>query len=43
MFPPNGENQFGLIDDIQVDDWGFVHAPINPGLGIKINWELIKI
>ena len=42
MFPPNGENQFGVIDDIQVDDWGFVHAPTNPGLGIKINWELIN-
>jgi len=41
MFPPNGENQFGLIEDIQVDNLGFVHAPTGPGLGIKIDWELI--
>ena len=42
VFPPNGENQYALIDDIQVDELGFVHAPTDPGLGIKIDWELIN-
>ena len=42
MFPPNGENQFGLIDDIQVDENGLVHAPETAGLGINIDWELLN-
>ncbi len=42
VFPANGANKYGLIQDIEVDDKGMVYAPEGPGLGYEINWELVK-
>ena len=42
VFPCTGANQFGLVEDIQVDSEGFVHAPDKPGLGYEIDWDLVK-
>ena len=41
VFPPNGDIQYGLVNEIKVDPEGFVHAPEGPGLGIEIDWDLI--
>jgi L-alanine-DL-glutamate epimerase-like enolase superfamily enzyme len=42
VFPANGANKYGLVEDIEVDDQGLVHAPEKPGLGYDIDWELVK-
>ena len=39
---PDGAQKYGLIDDITVDENGLVHAPTEPGLGAKIDFELIE-
>jgi L-alanine-DL-glutamate epimerase-like enolase superfamily enzyme len=42
VFPASGANKYGLIEDIEVDENGMVHAPQKPGLGYEIDWDLIK-
>lgn len=39
---PDDVQKFGLIDDIEVAADGMVHVPQAPGLGVKINFELIR-
>ena len=39
---PDAANKFGLIEDIEVDSDGLVHAPMGPGLGARIDFERIK-
>jgi L-alanine-DL-glutamate epimerase-like enolase superfamily enzyme len=38
---PHAAQKYGLVDDIQVDREGMVHAPSKPGLGYEIDFELI--
>lgn len=33
---------YGLVEPITIDRDGFVHAPDRPGLGIDIDWDLIR-
>jgi L-alanine-DL-glutamate epimerase-like enolase superfamily enzyme len=42
VFPASGANKFALVEDVEVDDQGLIYAPEKPGLGYKIDWELIK-
>ena len=42
FFPCTGANLYGLISDIEVDAAGMVHAPAEPGLGYRIDWDLVK-
>ena len=42
VFPANGANKYGLMEDIEVDKQGLVHAPEEPGLGYEIDRELIE-
>jgi L-alanine-DL-glutamate epimerase-like enolase superfamily enzyme len=39
---PDAAQKHGLVQDIEVDQDGFVHAPIGAGLGYEIDWELVK-
>ncbi len=39
---PDGAQKYGLIEDITVDGDGLVHAPTEPGIGAKIDFELIE-
>ena len=39
---PDSAQKHGLVNDIEVDGEGFVHAPTAPGLGYEIDWELIR-
>jgi L-alanine-DL-glutamate epimerase-like enolase superfamily enzyme len=39
---PDAANKFGLIEDIEVDREGLVHAPMGPGLGARLDLERIK-
>lgn len=39
---PDGAQKYGLVQDIEVDGKGLVHAPAEPGLGAKIDFDLIK-
>jgi L-alanine-DL-glutamate epimerase-like enolase superfamily enzyme len=39
---PDAANKFGLIEDIEVDFEGMVHAPQGPGLGVAIDFDRIK-
>ena len=44
MFPmllPVRDFQFGLIEDLEIDPDGCIHAPKRPGLGVEIDWELL--
>jgi L-alanine-DL-glutamate epimerase-like enolase superfamily enzyme len=38
---PSASQKYGLVQDIEVDAHGMVHAPIGPGLGAQIDFELI--
>ena len=38
---PAGAQKYGLIEDIEVDSNGLVHAPEGPGLGARIDFDLI--
>lgn len=42
FFPCTGANVFGLVEDIEIDGQGMVHAPTEPGLGFEIDWDLVK-
>lgn len=42
VFPASGANKYALVEDIDVDDLGMVYAPIKPGLGYEIDWELVE-
>lgn len=39
---PAGAQKYGVVDDIEVDGDGLVHAPTGPGLGARIDFELIE-
>ncbi len=39
---PEGAQKYGLVQDIEVDANGLVHAPTEPGLGAAIDFDLIK-
>ena len=39
---PDAAQKYGLVKDIEVDRDGLVHAPNGPGLGAKIDFELIE-
>jgi L-alanine-DL-glutamate epimerase-like enolase superfamily enzyme len=39
---PSGAQKYGIIDDLAPDKDGMIYAPTEPGLGAKIDFELIK-
>jgi L-alanine-DL-glutamate epimerase-like enolase superfamily enzyme len=39
---PAAAQKYGLIEDIEVDRQGMVHAPTGPGLGARIDFDLIE-
>ena len=41
LLPPEAQ-KYGLVEDIEVDSSGLVHAPTEPGLGAKIDFDLIE-
>jgi L-alanine-DL-glutamate epimerase-like enolase superfamily enzyme len=42
VLQPDAAQKHGLVQDIEVDGAGMVHAPTAPGLGYEIDWELIN-
>jgi L-alanine-DL-glutamate epimerase-like enolase superfamily enzyme len=38
---PSQSQKYGLVQDIEIDAEGMVHAPSGPGLGAQIDFELI--
>ena len=38
---PAAAQKYGLVEDIEVEPRGFVHAPNDPGLGVAIDFDLI--
>jgi L-alanine-DL-glutamate epimerase-like enolase superfamily enzyme len=42
VLQPDAAQKHGLIEDVEVDSHGLVHAPTRPGLGYDIDWELIN-
>jgi L-alanine-DL-glutamate epimerase-like enolase superfamily enzyme len=42
VFPANGANKFGLVEDVEVDSQGLIYAPEAPGLGYEIDWDLVQ-
>jgi L-alanine-DL-glutamate epimerase-like enolase superfamily enzyme len=42
VFPCSGANKYALVNDIEVDSNGFVHAPEGDGLGVEIDWNLVE-
>lgn len=39
---PEGAFDLGFLDNIRIDDEGYVLAPKKPGLGYEIDWETIE-
>ena len=39
---PSAAQKYGLVQDIDVDAQGLVHAPTGPGLGAAIDFDLIR-
>ncbi len=39
---PAGAHTYGLVEDIAVDGSGLAHAPMGPGLGVDIDFDLIE-
>jgi L-alanine-DL-glutamate epimerase-like enolase superfamily enzyme len=39
---PVQSHRYGLIEDLQVDAQGLIHAPTGPGLGVDIDFELVR-
>jgi L-alanine-DL-glutamate epimerase-like enolase superfamily enzyme len=39
---PSASQKYGLLQDIEVDAQGFVHAPTGPGLGAQIDFDLVR-
>ncbi len=39
---PDAAQKYGLLQDIEVDGDGLVHAPNEPGLGAEIDFDLIE-
>jgi len=33
---------FGLVEEIQIDEAGYAHVPDEPGMGIALDWDLIE-
>jgi L-alanine-DL-glutamate epimerase-like enolase superfamily enzyme len=42
VLQPDAAQKHGLVQDIEVDANGLVHAPDRPGLGYEIDWDLIQ-
>jgi L-alanine-DL-glutamate epimerase-like enolase superfamily enzyme len=38
---PSAAQKYGLVEDIEIDAQGFVRAPTGPGLGAKMDFDLI--
>jgi len=41
VLQPDAAQKYGLVQDIEVDRHGLVHAPTAPGLGYTIDWDLV--
>jgi L-alanine-DL-glutamate epimerase-like enolase superfamily enzyme len=39
---PSGSQKYGLVQDIEIDAQGFVHAPMGPGLGAQVDFALVE-
>lgn len=39
---PDAANKYGLVQELTVDSQGMVHAPTGPGLGVEIDFDLIR-
>jgi L-alanine-DL-glutamate epimerase-like enolase superfamily enzyme len=39
---PDATQKYGLVDDLEVDREGLVRVPEGPGLGAKIDFDLIE-
>ena len=39
---PEPSHRYGLVADISVDSQGLIHAPAGPGLGVEIDFDLIR-
>jgi L-alanine-DL-glutamate epimerase-like enolase superfamily enzyme len=39
---PDGAHKYGLVEDLEIDPQGLLHAPKGDGLGVKIDYELIE-
>jgi L-alanine-DL-glutamate epimerase-like enolase superfamily enzyme len=42
VLQPDAAQKHGLVEDIEVDAGGLVHAPTRPGLGYEIDWDLVN-
>ena len=39
---PQGAHQFGLVDDVHLNEKGSIDAPTRPGLGYELDWDWLK-
>lgn len=42
VLQPDGAHKFGLLNDLEVDADGLLHAPTGPGIGAHIDFDLVK-
>jgi L-alanine-DL-glutamate epimerase-like enolase superfamily enzyme len=39
---PHPAHKYGIVDDLEIDQDGLIHAPTKPGLGAEIDFDLIE-
>jgi len=39
---PEANNKYGLVEDLEIDRDGLIHAPTEPGLGVEIDFDFIE-
>lgn len=39
---PAGEYEVGMLDTIRPDEHGMIHAPSEPGLGVRVDWPAMS-
>ena len=39
---PQAAHQFGLVDDVHLNEKGSIDAPTRPGLGYELDWDWLK-
>ena len=41
-FVPEDNFKFLMKEDLPIDEEGFIHVPTAPGIGVELDWELIR-
>jgi L-alanine-DL-glutamate epimerase-like enolase superfamily enzyme len=41
LFAPHDKWTFPMLDSFDLDEHGLLHVPTTPGIGVKIDWDVV--